>query len=453
MHIHVLGICGTFMASIARLAKQLGHDLTGCDSEVYPPMNGQLEELGIELVDGYHPKQLQPTPDLIIVGNALSRGNPCIEHMLDNRMPYISGPQWLGDNVLFDRHVLAISGTHGKTTTTAMLTFILNSAGLSPGYLIGGVPIASDSSADLGDSEFFVVEADEYDSAFFDKRSKFLHYHSNTLVINNIEYDHADIFGDLESIKKQFHHLIRTLPESGTVIFPAGNEAIESVLEAGCWSNQSRYGHLEGDWRYHVADQSAKFEILRDKPGGPQQGKVDWLLSGRHNVYNGVAAVMAAYHAGVSVKYSCEILSRFPGVKRRMETLYDEDNFVLYDDFAHHPTAIETTLAGLRQKVGKSRIVAVIEPRSASMRLGVHNERLGPSVASADHVLWYCDNNVGQGIHRAMGGSAVSYEVIDQSEMLLNRCLEFAKSGTHMVVMSNGGFQGLQATLVECLKS
>ena len=264
MHIHVLGICGTFMASIARLAKQLGHDITGCDSEVYPPMNRQLEELGIELVDGYHPKQLQPTPDLIIVGNALSRGNPCIEHMLDNRMPYISGPQWLGDNVLFDRHVLAISGTHGKTTTTAMLTFILNSAGLRPGYLIGGVPIASDSSADLGDSEFFVVEADEYDSAFFDKRSKFLHYHSNTLVINNIEYDHADIFGDLESIKKQFHHLIRTLPESGTVIFPAGNEAIESVLEAGCWSNQSRYGHSAGDWRYHVADQSAKFEILRD---------------------------------------------------------------------------------------------------------------------------------------------------------------------------------------------
>ena len=451
MHIHVLGICGTFMASIARLAKQLGHDVTGSDSEVYPPMSTQLQEIGINLIDGYNPKQLKPRPDLVIVGNALSRGNPCIEHMLDNRIPYISGPQWLGDNILFDRNVLSISGTHGKTSTTAMLTFILHSAGLRSGYLIGGVPIASSCTADLGEGEFFVVEADEYDSAFFDKRSKFLHYHSNTLVINNIEFDHADIFRDLESIKTQFHHLVRTLPKSGTVIFPAGDEVIQSVLDLGCWSNQSCFGHLAGEWQFQMGDRNSQFEIIRETLDGAQQGTVDWSLSGRHNVYNGVAAVMAANQAGISVQHGCEILRRFPGVKRRMETLYSKDDFFLYDDFAHHPTAIETTLVGLRQKVGKARIVAVIEPRSASMRLGVHNNRLGQSLASADHVLWFCDNIIGEGIHRAMDCSEVSFDVIDKIDLLVNRCLDFAKPGTCIVIMSNGGFQGLQAKLVGCL--
>ena len=453
MHIHVLGICGTFMASVARLAKQLGHEVTGSDSGVYPPMSNQLEDIGIELIDGYHPKQLESSPDLVIVGNALSRGNPCIEHMLDNQMPFSSGPQWLGDNVLFDRHVFAIAGTHGKTTTSAMLTYILHSAGLRPGYLIGGVPMASASSSDLGDSEFFVVEADEYDSAFFDKRSKFLHYHSKTLVINNIEFDHADIFDNLESIKTQFHHLIRTLPQSGTVIFPKDDKVIESVLELGCWSKQCCFGHFAQEWQFQMDERNTQFEIVRNTPDGPQLGKVDWFLSGRHNVHNGVAAVMAAYQAGVPIEQSCEILSRFPGVKRRMETLYSKDGFVLYDDFAHHPTAIETTLIGLRKRVGNERIVAVIEPRSASMRLGVHNDRLGVSVASSDYVLWYGDNIDGQGIHRAMDSSGVSYELIDQIESLLQRCLDLAKPDTHMVIMSNGAFQGLQETLVECLKN
>ena len=453
MHIHVLGICGTFMASIARLAKQLGHEVTGSDSGVYPPMSSQLEDIGIELIDGYHPKQLESSPDLVIVGNALSRGNPCIEHMLDNQMPFSSGPQWLGDNVLFDRHVFAISGTHGKTTTSAMLTYILHSAGLRPGYLIGGVPLDGGISASLGGGDLFVVEADEYDSAFFDKRSKFVHYHSDTLLINNIEFDHADIFADLAAIQRQFHHLVRTVPGCGTIIYPSADQAIEAVLAAGCWSDRVTFGDGHGDWQYRLlAPDGSSFEVLQNDAGElTEYARVSWRLTGRHNVSNAMGAIIAAHEVGVSVAESCDILSAFAGVKRRMEVLYENQGFKLYDDFAHHPTAIASTLEGLRAQVGDAVIVAVLEPRSATMRQGAHGAALAQSLANADRVVWYRSEGIAWDIDMIMADSVGPWEVIDNLEALLQRCADLADPGIQMVLMSNGSFDGLAQKLVSRL--
>ena len=452
MHIHILGICGTFMGSVAQLAKQLGHRVTGCDARVYPPMSDQLESAGIELIEGYDPQQLSPAPDLTLIGNALSRGNPCVEYLLDHRLSYMSGPQWLGQTLLVDRHVLAVSGTHGKTSTSSMLTAVLQGAGLQPGYLIGGVPLDGGISASLGGGEFFVVEADEYDSAFFDKRSKFVHYHSDTLLINNIEFDHADIFADLAAIQRQFHHLVRTVPGCGTIIYPSADEAIETVLAAGCWSDRVTFGDADadGDWQYRLlARDGSSFEVLRNCAGELiEYGRVSWRLTGHHNVSNAMGAIIAARGVGVILADSCGILSTFAGVKRRMEVLYENRDFTLYDDFAHHPTAIATTLEGLRDKVGDAAIVAVIEPRSATMRQGIHGDALAQSLAHADHVVWYRSVDMTWDIEAIMAGSAIAWEIVDNIDAMVQRCVDLADPGSHMVMMSNGGFDGLAQKLL-----
>ncbi len=366
MHIHILGICGTFMGSLALLARELGHRVTGSDANVYPPMSTQLEQAGIELLEGYHPEHLEPAPDLVVVGNALSRGNLEVEALLDRGLPYTSGPEWLREQVLPGKWVLAVSGTHGKTTTASMLAWILEYAGMAPGFLIGGVTQNFPHSARLGETPFFVVEADEYDSAFFDKRSKFVHYRPRTLIINNLEYDHADIFPDLAAIQRQFHHLVRTVPGSGLIISPAGERAIEDTLTQGCWSPRQTLGGDDGEWQVRLINTDGScFEVLHE---GEPLATVNWSQSGQHNVMNGLAALIAARHVGVTPEVGARALGEFAGVKRRLELLADVHGIKVYDDFAHHPTAIKTTLAGLRAKVGDDKIIALIEPRSNIMR-------------------------------------------------------------------------------------
>ena len=449
MHIHILGICGTFMGSLAQLAKAAGHSVSGCDANVYPPMSTQLEKAGIVLIEGFDPEQLQPAPDLIVVGNALSRGNPCVEAMLDRRLPYISGPQWLGETILRHKHVLSVAGTHGKTTTSSMLVKILDSAGLEPGFLIGGVPQDTGLSARLSDSDYFVVEADEYDSAFFDKRSKFVHYHSDTLVINNLEFDHADIFDDLAAIQRQFHHCVRTVPSTGTVIYPGGDENVRGVIERGCWSQQQPFGE-HSDWHYQLsAADGSKFDIIH----GAARGTVSWQQTGLHNVANGLAAVIAACHVGVSLDQACAGLSDFVGVKRRMELIYQDSQVCVYDDFAHHPTAIKTTIAGLRSKVRAERIIAVIEPRSATMRLGIHKDSLSAAVAEADQVLWYQNPRIDWDINAVAEACPVPAEATDSIESLLALTTSAVDSKTHIVIMSNGGFEGFHSRLTKCLEA
>jgi len=449
MHIHILGICGTFMGSLAQLAKAAGHSVSGCDANVYPPMSTQLEKAGIVLIEGFDPEQLQPAPDLIVVGNALSRGNPCVEAMLDRRLPYISGPQWLGETILRHKHVLSVAGTHGKTTTSSMLVKILDSAGLEPGFLIGGVPQDTGLSARLSDSDYFVVEADEYDSAFFDKRSKFVHYHSDTLVINNLEFDHADIFDDLAAIQRQFHHCVRTVPSTGTVIYPGGDENVRGVIERGCWSQQQPFGE-HSDWHYQLsAADGSKFDIIH----GAARGTVSWQQTGLHNVANGLAAVIAACQVGVSLDQACAGLSDFVGVKRRMELIYQDSQVCVYDDFAHHPTAIKTTIAGLRAKVRAERIIAVIEPRSATMRLGIHKDSLSAAVAEADQVLWYQNPRIDWDINAVAEACPVPAEATDSIESLLALTTSAVDSKTHIVIMSNGGFEGFHSRLTKCLEA
>ena len=450
MHIHILGICGTFMGSLAQLAKQLGHQVSGCDANVYPPMSTQLELAGIDLIQGFDPQQLIPAPDLIIVGNAMSRGNPCVEHMLDHQLPYISGPQWLGETILRNKQVMAVSGTHGKTTTSSMLAKILDVAGYKPGFLIGGVPQDFGVSARLGDSEYFVIEADEYDSAFFDKRSKFVHYFSNTLIINNLEFDHADIFDNLEAIQKQFHHLVRTVPSTGTIIYPAGVASIAEVMSQGCWSKRQTYGPESTDWQYRlIAEDGSVFEISY----GDETAQVRWQQTGLHNVLNGLSAAIAAHQVGISLIHACAALSAFVGVKRRMEIIYQAEGISVYDDFAHHPTAIATTLAGLRAKVGDSPIIAVIEPRSATMKLGVHKETLSAAVADADQVYWYTNSDITWDIGDVALACAVPAVASDDIELLLDLTATAAVKGGHIVVMSNGGFEGFHGRLLERLEN
>ncbi len=449
MHIHILGICGTFMGSLAQLAKAAGHSVSGCDANVYPPMSTQLEKAGIVLVEGFDPEQLQPAPDLIVVGNALSRGNPCVEAMLDQRLPYISGPQWLGETILQHKHVLSVAGTHGKTSTSSMLVKILDSAGLEPGFLIGGVPQDTGQSARLSNSDYFVVEADEYDSAFFDKRSKFVHYHSDTLVINNLEFDHADIFDDLAAIQKQFHHCVRTVPSTGTVIYPGGNKNISAVIDQGCWSQQQPFGEHR-DWHYKLlAADGSQFEIVQ----GAERALVNWQQTGLHNVSNGLAAVIAAYQVGVSLEQACAGLSNFVGVKRRMELIYQDSRVSVYDDFAHHPTAIKTTIAGLRAKVGADRIIAVIEPRSATMRLGIHKDNLSASVAEANQVLWYQNPRINWDINAVAEACPVPAQATESIDNLLALTTAAVSADTHIVIMSNGGFEGFHRRLTECLEA
>ena len=456
MHIHILGICGTFMGGLAILARQLGHTVTGSDANVYPPMSTQLEAQGISLTEGYDPSQLDPAPDLVVVGNAMSRGNPAVEYMLDRGLRYTSGPQWLSEHLLQDRWVLAVAGTHGKTTTSSMLAWILEYAGMAPGYLIGGVPGNFGLSARLGDTSFFVIEADEYDSAFFDKRSKFVHYRPRTVVLNNLEFDHADIFDDLAAIQRQFHHLVRIIPGNGRVIVPADDDNIAEVLEQGLWSELERYvltadtATSDCEWSAQLnQSDGSDFDVLFQ---GDSAGAVRWSLTGNHNISNALAAVAAARHVGVTAQISVQALCQFEGVKRRMELLGEPNGIAVYDDFAHHPTAIATTLAGLREKVGEQRIWAVIEPRSNTMRLGSHLDQLAGATALADQVIWYQPEGLDWSLDAVVSASAGRAVVETSTQAIISALVEKARPGDHIVIMSNGGFAGIHLQLVEALQ-
>lgn len=444
MHIHILGICGTFMGSLAQLAKALGHRVTGSDVNVYPPMSTQLEAAGISIIEGWNPAQLDPPPDLVVVGNALSRGNPAVEYLLEHGIRYTSGPQWLGEHLLADRWVLAVAGTHGKTTTSSMLAWILHYAGLAPGYLIGGVPKNFGVSARLGDSAFFVVEADEYDSAFFDKRSKFVHYRPRTAVLNNLEFDHADIFPDLAAIQTQFHHLVRTIPGCGLIVHPGADANLQAVFDRGCWTPCETIGDA-GDWRAELlVPDGSQFRVWH---AGAAVGDVVWSHTGLHNVDNGLAAIVAARHVGVPPAVATAALGEFEGVKRRMECLAEVDGIRVYDDFAHHPTAIATTLEGLRQSVGNERIVAVIEPRSNTMRMGIHRDRLSASTEAADAVLWYQPQGLDWNLSDLVATDQRS-GIIASLDVLVEAALAAVADGGHIVIMSNGGFGGFHEKLV-----
>ena len=449
MHIHILGICGTFMGSLAVLAKELGHRVTGSDANVYPPMSTQLQAQGIELTQGYDAAQLQPAPDLVVIGNALSRGNPAVEYVLNMGLPYVSGPQWLADHVLQGRWVLAVAGTHGKTTTSSMLAWVLEHAGMSPGFLIGGVPQNFGISARLGDTPFFVVEADEYDSAFFDKRSKFVHYRPRTAILNNLEFDHADIFPDLAAIERQFHHLVRTIPGDGLIIYPQAEVALQRVIGMGCWTQVQTTG-AGGQWQACLLhDDGSRFEVLFE---GAVQGVVEWPLTGQHNVANALVCLAAARHVGVVPALGIAALSAFMNVKRRMEKVAEVRGVTIYDDFAHHPTAIATTLDGLRKRIGGAQLIAIIEPRSNSMKLGAHRDGLPESVVQADHVFWYAPDNLGWDLAASVASSTVPTSVCNSLEQIIAAVTALAAPGTQIVVMSNGGFGGLHSKLAEALQ-
>ncbi len=447
--VHILGICGTFMGGVALLARELGYEVTGSDVNVYPPMSTMLDTAGIAVQAGYSSEHLKPAPDLVVIGNALSRGNEAVEYVLDQQIPYLSGPQWLGENLLQGRHVAAISGTHGKTTTSSMLTWILECEGLNPGFLIGGVPFGFEGSARLGQGPF-VVEADEYDSAFFDKRSKFVHYKPQTLVMNNLEFDHADIFADLNAIQTQFHHLVRCVPSSGHIIASKG-DAIDEVLNRGCWTPVSRLdAGSSDDWSVQARDNHfGKFEI--SSPSG-DRGAITWGLIGRHNAENALAAVAAAHDIGVSVKVACDALCRFEGIKRRLELLGTPNEIAVYDDFAHHPTAVKTTLEGLRNAAGEQRVVAVIEIRSNTMKRGTHKEELVPATQHADLVFWFEPEGLDWSMTEATS-ELNGHFVFRDTNQLHDALVGQLHSGDHVVIMSNGSFSGLHRQLLQSLSS
>ncbi|MDR2679064.1 MAG: UDP-N-acetylmuramate:L-alanyl-gamma-D-glutamyl-meso-diaminopimelate ligase [Zoogloeaceae bacterium] len=446
MHLHILGICGTFMGGLAQLAVQAGHRVTGCDANVYPPMSDQLRASGIALNEGYDAGQLALKPDVFVVGNAISRGNPLLEAILDAGAPYVSGPQWLADHVLQGRWVLGVAGTHGKTTTAAMLAWILKTSGKNPGFLIGGVPLDFGVSAHLGASPFFVIEADEYDTAFCDKRSKFVHYRPKTTILNNLEYDHADIFPDLAAIERQFHHLVRTLPASGLIVANANEASLKRVLAQGCWSAIQYFDdpdgfHMQGD------DASGALVLMR---GATEIARVHWALTGAHNRANACAALLAARHAGVALEDGMAALADFHNVKRRLEKRGEAAGVTVYDDFAHHPTAIAVTLAGLRRKVGDARILAVLEPRSNTMKLGSLKDRLAESLHEADAVFCY-SHDLGWDASAALaplGKKSASFTDLDA---LIAAVAARAGPGDHVLVMSNGGFGGIHARLLSAL--
>ena len=447
MHVHILGICGSFMGGIAAIAKSLGHKVTGSDKNVYPPMSTQLETLGIELTEGYCESQFDPAPDMVVVGNAMSRGNPAVEYVLNRNLPYTSGPQWLLDNLLKDRWVIGLSGTHGKTTTSSMVAWILEHAGLNPGYLIGGVPENFGVSARVGESPFFVIEADEYDSAFFDKRSKFVHYRPKTLVINNLEFDHADIFADLGAIQTQFHHLVRMVPENGLILTPNNTPTIEDMLKKGCWSSRQSLGK---EWHAELLKKDgSEFNVLHN---GVIVGTVAWSLLGQHNVDNALMAIAAAHHAGVTLPDAIEALSFFKNVKRRMEVKGEVNNITLYDDFAHHPTAIATTLDGLRKKVGNARILAVLEPRSNTMKMGVHKDTLANSWQKADEVYLFEPEGMDWSLVDSVAHSNAPTHCFRDVEKIVQGVCNVAQPGDHILVMSNGGFEGIHGRLLDALK-
>jgi len=495
MRLHILGICGTFMGGVAVLARELGHSVEGSDQNIYPPMSTQLEELGIALKPGYRAENLDPPPDLVIVGNAMSRGNPAIEHMLDARLPYVSGPQWIGDNVLASRRVFAVAGTHGKTTTTAMLAWILEACGRSPGFLVGGVPENFGVSARLGSEPLsrrergggegprevvtsnqfvpssgaarhllpvgegetvlaapadFVVEADEYDTAFFDKRSKFVHYHAHVAILNNLEYDHADIFPDVAAIQRQFHHLVRTVPGSGRLIVNAEDARLAEVLAMGAWTPVTTFGMDSGDWRARlIAADGSAFAVARE---GRELGDVRWNLLGRHNVMNALAALAAADAGGVDVQRALASLAEFRSAKRRMELVGEHGGIRVYDDFAHHPTAIATTLAGLRAKVGAARILVGMEPRSNSMRAGAHADELAPSLRDADAIVLLQKPELTWDAQRVTDALAGRGRTAATVADLVGTLRQQARAGDHVVFMSNGGFEDAPRRFLAALR-
>jgi UDP-N-acetylmuramate: L-alanyl-gamma-D-glutamyl-meso-diaminopimelate ligase len=445
-HLHILGICGTFMGGIAAIAKAAGFRVTGCDANVYPPMSEQLSALGIDLIEGFSADQLALRPDVWVIGNVVTRGNPLMEAILDRGQRYVSGPQWLSEQVLTGRHVLAVAGTHGKTTVSSMLAWVLECAGRRPGFLIGGVANDFPVSARLTDSPVFVIEADEYDTAFFDKRSKFVHYRARTAVLNNLEFDHADIFDDLASIERQFHHFVRTVPKSGLVVVNGSDEALKRVLTQGVWTPVERFGG-EGEWEAGGVDPQGHFDVAK---GGRPVGRVRWSLVGAHNRLNALAAIAAAGHVGVPASQAIEALNAFGGVKRRMEVRGERRGVTVYDDFAHHPTAIRTTLEGLRAKVGQARVLAVLDPRSNTMKRGVMKDQLPGSLASADRAFIYC---AGLGWDARQVFAPVKDRVSCEEDLdsLVAVIAREARAGDHILVMSNGGFGGVHGKLLAAL--
>jgi len=448
MHIHILGICGSFMGGLAALAREAGHTVTGCDANVYPPMSDQLRALGIELVEGFGADQLAIRPDLFVVGNVVTRGNPLMEAVLDAGAAYTSGPQWLADHVLQGRHVLAVAGTHGKTGTTSMLAWALERAGLEPGFLVGGVPLNFGVSARLGTGKAFVIEADEYDTAFFDKRSKFVHYRPRTAILNNLEFDHADIFENLAAIERQFHHLVRTVPAGGRLVVNAREDSLQRVLAMGCWSEVLRFGaRKEEPGALRARGEPHAFDVLR---GSLKIARVEWSLLGEHNQMNALAAIAAAEHVGVMPEVAARALASFENVRRRLELRGEVNGIKVYDDFAHHPTAMRTTVNGLRRKVGTARILAVFEPRSNTMKLGTMKAQLPWSLEEAD--LAFCHSggltwNAEEAL-APMGAQAV---VCDSIDKLVTRVVAAARRGDHILCMSNGGFGGVHSKLLEAL--
>jgi UDP-N-acetylmuramate: L-alanyl-gamma-D-glutamyl-meso-diaminopimelate ligase len=454
MHIHILGICGTFMGGIALLARQLGMDVSGSDANVYPPMSTQLQQQGINLSEGYDPKHLQPEPDLVVIGNALSRGNPAVEYVLNSGLPYMSGPAFLAQYVLHQRWVLGVAGTHGKTTTASMLAWILEDCGMQPGFLIGGVSQNFPVSARLGELPFFVVEADEYDSAFFDKRSKFIHYRPRTLVLNNLEFDHADIFNDLDDIKRQFHHLIRTVPATGLIIHSATDSNLDDVIAQGCWTPLESFRNTPSDqdnrWNArNINEAGVQFDVYL---GSKAVGTVNWSQIGHHNVHNGLAAIAAARHAGIPAAEAIRSLSSFQGVKRRMELRATVNHISVYDDFAHHPTAIATTLEGLRYRVNGQRIIALLEPRSNTMRMGIHINTLAPALAQADEVILYQPPGLDWALDNIIAAIGPQARLFDDSSAIIDYLAVRAQPGDHILIMSNGGFDNIHQRLIDALQ-
>jgi UDP-N-acetylmuramate: L-alanyl-gamma-D-glutamyl-meso-diaminopimelate ligase len=435
------------MGGLALLAKAQGHTVSGSDANVYPPMSDQLAQAGVVVSEGYEPQHLEPAPDLVVMGNAMTRGNPAVEYVLNKGLPYVSGPQWLSEHVLQGRWVLAVSGTHGKTTTSSLLAWILEYAGMAPGFLIGGVPDNFGETARIGDTPFFVIEADEYDTAFFDKRSKFVHYLPRTLVINNLEFDHADIFDDLAAIQRQFHHVVRTVPSEGLII-SSRDKAVTEVLEQGCWTPVQTFGQ-EGDWKAELTnkDGSSFFVTFNE-----QQVQVNWSLVGEHNVSNALAAMAAAHHVGVTLDVAAEALGQFVGVKRRLELKGEKNGIRVYDDFAHHPTAIATTVAGLRARIGgNKRLIAVLEPRSNTMKMGVHQDTLAQSLIRADRVILFQDKDLKWSLKEVAETLGDHVSVFDSVEQIVDTLKKESKEGDEVLVMSNGGFGGIHQKILEAL--
>ena len=448
-HIHILGVCGTFMGGVAIIAKQMGYRVTGSDINVYPPMSTFLTENGIEIIPHFETSQLQPAPDMVIVGNAMKRGNPCVEYILDNQLPYTSGPQWLHDNVLRERWVLAVSGTHGKTTTTGMLAWILEQNGLSPSFLIGGIAGNFGVSARLGESNFFVIEADEYDTAFFDKRSKFVHYNPKTLIINNLSFDHADIFDDLKAIQRQFHHMIRTISSSGLILSDKTEQSVKETLDMGCWSHKQFLGEEQEWYAQRISNDCTHFAVFHK---GEKTAEVNWSIVGQHNMHNALMAIAATHHAGVSVENACAALATFVNAKRRLEVKGEVNGITVYDDFAHHPEAIQATLTALRDKIGGSvRILAVLEPRSNTMKMGIHKDDIAPSLVRADYVFVLQPDNIPWDVSDITNKCLQPAKWTANLERLIDMVVAEAHPTDHILVMSNGSFGGIHQKLLDKL--